>query len=534
MVAAMGSGIYKIATCGVHVQRLMPRPMTAKRNIINRYYIEAAAVALLTAFALFAQSASAAELYNTGVGTATATECTGSAPCYGGQSWQNGGGLTGTAKFGRIGVTCANSGTATGGSWTMKDSADELGSTIGTCTLDAGQTVTAGVATFLDCTFATPLNLSGVGSFYLATAVSDGTAQCKNNITASNVEPGNFKSNAGAIAGQDQAFAFADSGGWPAPSPVTTVVYPENDGIYHGFNVPMRFATDVCEYNHQDLEPYFDAIIEKAANADCTGDWTYYGIVAGSTPEFFTAGSYGSCAEGLTYGYGSFASGSDLNLNAYFPTGCYRIQARVQFPPEEYGDWSDYSQFQVITPYGGGSTDNEVTWSGGDATDGGEESWDTYFDAVPTHDDVYGACKLFGFDFNFLGTGESESASGDGLPCLWSWIKYGIKPPGDALFNYVSKPFAVLGSRWPFVYATNFYTQFQQGIAAAGTCPLPSIPATEFGESGVSTPEVDFCDWVSPVAGYIEGTGFETIIVYIIYITLAGFALDSARAFFSA
>jgi len=501
--------------------------MVANKYLLRRYWIEAALCAVALCFVLFAQQASAAELYNTGIGSATTTECTGSQPCYGGQSWQNGGGLTGTAHFGQIGITCENGGTVTGSGLTFYASVDEGGGSIGTCALDSGQSVSANTPSFVTCTFATPLNLSGVGSFTPNGGLSTSTT-CKNNITASSVEPGNFKSNAGSISGQDQAFALYDEGGFPAPSPEVTVVYPEDDGVYGSFDVPLRLATNVCVYNHEDAEPYYDAIIERADNADCTGDWTYYGIVAGSTPTFFTAGSYGSCSEGLTYGYGSLEDGN-LKLNAFFPNGCYRLQARVQFPPEEYGDWSDYSQFQVITTYA-----NDVNWSEGQTGDPGEESWSTFFAGVPTHDDEYGACKLFGFDFNFLGTGESESASGDGLPCLWSWVKYALWPPGDAIFNFVSKPFSVLGTRWPFIYATSFYTEFQQGIASADVCPLPPIPATEFGESGISTPEVDFCDWVSPIAGYIENTTFETMIVYLIYIGLAGFALDSARAFFSA
>jgi len=93
--------------------------------------------------------ARAATLYQTDVGAATTTQCSGATPCSGGQSWQNGGGLSGTAKFGKIGITCPGSGTVTGSGLTLYVGVDEGGGTAATCALDSGQTVTANVPTFV-------------------------------------------------------------------------------------------------------------------------------------------------------------------------------------------------------------------------------------------------------------------------------------------------------------------------------------------------------------------------------------------------
>jgi len=303
-------------------------------------------------------------------------------------------------------------------------------------------------------------------------------------------------------------------------NPLLTIVYPVDGTEYGSTGVPYRYASNICVVDFPNKS--FSQYTTFEVDSDKTGGetWGAYGTFESTSPTLYTAASYADpdCISGLTYGFGTLG---DASYPTTFAAGHYRVKAKIKEVGGSYGTDSAWTEFTVSSfSVGGGGGGS---WSGGDS--GSQEDWETANAAVwatrPT-------CTIISFDF--LGT-----SSGDGMECVGDWLKFYIVPPTDTMFNFVAYPMSVLESRWPFAYFTQFYTHFTSSVKNPSTsCPLPQFASVEFGDSGQSTPAIDPCDFVSPIAGYIENTTFETYIVWLTYLGFVGYCLAQAREFFSA
>jgi len=301
-------------------------------------------------------------------------------------------------------------------------------------------------------------------------------------------------------------------------APTATMVYPVDGTTYGATSVPYRYASNLCQVQFPNLSLQQYTTFERDSDDTVGETWGSYGSFESTLPILSTAASYADpdCSSGLTYGFGSLP---DAVYPLTFPAGHYRAKVKIREVGDSYGADSSWIEFDVSSfPVGGGGGGS---WGGGGS--GSQEDWsdslDTAWADKPT-------CTIISFDF--LGT-----SSGDGMACFGEWLRFMIIPPADSVFDYVTQPLNMLGARWPFAYFTEFYTAFQAGLSTSTACPLPTMAAVEFGTSDQETPEIDFCDWLSPLAGYIENTTFETYIVYLTYLSLIGYALYTVRDFFS-
>jgi len=333
--------------------------------------------------------------------------------------------------------------------------------------------------------------------------------------------------------GQDAAFrictASTDCGAPldPRPDPVTTIVAPTATA-YGISGVPYRFASNVCADDYATEAPYVRWQIQKD-----DGGWTDFSSGSSEHFDFYVANG---CTTGLAYGWGGVPNPL---LSAPFTTGDYRIRASSFFTgdisdEDDWGAWTSYVEFSYeSSAYGGGGGGS---WGGGDADsgDGSAEDWASFFDGVDSHDDLYGACKLIGLDFNFLGTGESEAGTGDGLPCLWTWVRYALIPPADATFNFVKRPFDALITRWPLTYITSPWQALTGALTEGGECPFPDFFEGSSGMFG-ALPTVEPCTWLDPVATLIDDNAFvSSALVMFLWCAVVALLIDDAFKFFEA
>jgi len=211
----------------------------------------------------------------------------------------------------------------------------------------------------------------------------------------------------------------------------------------------------------------------------------------------------------------------------------YRLCAEQGVPPfpDEY--CTDDATFTTmdVTPFGGGGGGS---WGGdADSGDGSHDDWSSFFTDAPSHDTVYGACKLLGLEFNFLGTGDSEHESGDGLPCVWTWISYALFPPAEASFNFVKAPFDALITRWPLTYITSTTKLLLDNVVSGSTCPIPEMFTSSTDMLGKDIPTLDVCDWFSPIPTAIDDNDFaSTALLFFVWCCFVVFCVEEAYRFF--
>lgn len=295
----------------------------------------------------------------------------------------------------------------------------------------------------------------------------------------------------------------------PRTNPVTTIVVPTDDDEYDSLLDPRYSVyTDVCYADYGSEDPTFDFVVEYWTGAAWAA-WT-------SWSEDYSDGNgllinNGSC---LAYGIG------DISQNPLIPditvNHLYRIKARATFTAT--GSYTTENEFTVDTlaPWAGGGGGGSWDGQGNDDWDG----WDTFFDGVPSHDTVYGACDFFSL----------ASTQGDGLDCLWSWIQYAVWPPQDYLFDYITAPLDTLSTRWPFVYITNIISEVESGVTGTGTCPLPTLFGGTF--LGQSVSSVNLCTWFSSTSGYFTANqSAEDTFEVVIWLVFAVAVFERAKHF---
>jgi len=168
-------------------------------------------------------------------------------------------------------------------------------------------------------------------------------------------------------------------------------------------------------------------------------------------------------------------------------------------------------------PFGGGGGGS---WGDGDAT-GGAVDWQNFFDNVPSHDDVYGACDFFSL----------AATQGDGLDCLWSWIQYAVWPPAEGFIDLVSQPLNTLQTRWPLVYLTSFYGAAVDGINGLSSCPLPVLTGNSYG--GTTLPTITPCNYTATITTtFTNSSAFQIGGVLFVWLGLITAALAAMREFF--
>jgi len=297
-----------------------------------------------------------------------------------------------------------------------------------------------------------------------------------------------------------------------APDDPTVSVTLPAATTYGALGVPFRFATNVCEQDYPDETVTVEWDIEQD-----DGGWV--DVFSGTTSQSsFLVDDAGTCASGMFYGVGGLP---DPKLPHVFISGDYRIRVRAQFTGEAWSAYSSYTEFTVAnTPFGGGGGGS---WGGGtaDSGDGSSEDWNDFFDGVPTHDDQFGACDFWGSDAT------------DGLPCLWSWVRYALIPPADATFNFIKRPFDVLMTRWPLSYVTTTWDSLLVGLSGDGDCPIPTFLAADPDMLGEDLPMVDVCGWLDPIGTYIDDSAFASAaFVFFLWCVFVAFCVEEALKFF--
>ena len=178
----------------------------------------------------------------------------------------------------------------------------------------------------------------------------------------------------------------------------------------------------------------------------------------------------------------------------------YYWVARSKFGTNDWGAWTDDTHFTVVAHVGGGANSS---------------AFDEFFDSLPSHDDVYGACKFLGFD-----SGVSENATGDGLPCLWSWVKYIFFPQLASSFDIIGDLFDVIKSKWPLYYVTQLVESVKMGLVTDPVCPIPEVES--FTMYSVSVPGFTLCDSFTELAGVVDNDSVSySIFVIAVYVMLA-------------
>jgi len=481
---------------------------------------------LVFAFLWFAPVASAAEtlIKSNNVGsTATSASANGSGLMYvGGVTWDSSGGAYGITKI-VVRLRSAASGTA---------NMFLAQGTSGTPTniVYAAETPTL-TSSFADYTYTFTPTYSADDTLFVGVVCSSSDCRWAANNAS---EVWGSAANIG-IGGNTYQVAYIDIYGDPdaltppdpRPDPVTTIVAPTATA-YGISGVPYRFASNVCLDDYAGEEPYVRWQIQKD-----DGGWTDF---ASGSSEHFGFYVANGCDTGLAYGWGGIPNPI---LSASFTTGDYRIRASSFFTgdisdDDDWGAWTSYVEFSYeSSAYGGGGGGS---WGGGtaDSGDGSAEDWASFFDGVDSHDDLYGACKLLGLDFNFLGTGESEAGTGDGLPCLWTWVRYALIPPADATFNFVKRPFDALVTRWPLTYITSPWQALTGALTEGGECPFPDFFEGSSGMFG-ALPIVEPCTWLDPIATLIDDNAFvSAALVMFLWCAVVALLIDDAFKFFEA
>ncbi|MBN1585727.1 hypothetical protein JW899_05185 [Candidatus Uhrbacteria bacterium] len=269
-----------------------------------------------------------------------------------------------------------------------------------------------------------------------------------------------------------------------------TVVKPEESAEYAPGTVPYRVASNICASEHPDETPYMWLWAEW-----WDGDsWEDGGSRLYEWDGFLTAGSYGNCGEGLTYGWGSLPV--DPMAEWIQADGDWRMTAQV-VSGEIEGEWSPAVEFSVSTGMGnpgdpgwfGDST--TVSWGEFPGSDGDDEgTWQAFVDAA---EEGKPTCS-----FNLF-----SGDDGDGLSCVWSWIRYGIIPPEDAPRNIIASVWVKVRTRWPLAYIPQVASSIYGGMTASGgICPLPDIEGVEV--AGMTVPGIDLCAISEEAAGWMD------------------------------
>jgi len=103
-----------------------------------------------------------------------------------------------------------------------------------------------------------------------------------------------------------------------------------------------------------------------------------------------------------------------------------------------------------------------------------------WVDLYPDQATVYGSCDLWG------------SSTGDGLPCIWSWVKYILVPQTEPFGDLLRAPMETLRTRWPVTYLTVLPQAFLFGLNNPYEyCYLPQIP--EITILGITNPGFNTC-----------------------------------------
>jgi len=364
-------------------------------------------------------------------------------------------------------------------------------------------------------------------TWFISGPTYDSTSGCTSTASRyenSDVSAGSSNYNSGAASNTDAALRICSSSTDcgaaldPRDNPEADVILPTAT-TYTGLSpIPLRFGTNVCSLEYTGESPVFTYELERD-----TGTWV---DVGGETLTYagFTVDPDDRCDPGLAYG-----------LQGTFPLlfGDLRVRVKVSFDGgATYGDFSAWTEF---TAADGISGVHMTEWGGGtpDSGDGSSEDFESFFDGVDSHDDIYGSCKLLGLSFDFLGTGESEAGAGDGLPCVWTWIRYAIVPPADANFNYLNRPMDALITRWPLSYVTTSATAILSGITGGGVCPFPTFLSASDDYDGNDLPTIDPCDWFDTVPGLIDANDFASgAVVTLIWCAFAAFCVSEALRFF--
>lgn len=298
----------------------------------------------------------------------------------------------------------------------------------------------------------------------------------------------------------------------PREAPILTVNEPDDDDVYYSVEEALySVCTNVSHDDYGSENPTFEYELEYW-DGDSWEDWTTW-------DEDYDEGNGNLMTCGAVTNAYAIVTIPNPPLPVFVEPDTYRFAGRVEFNGTDWSDWSSWNEFEIdITPYGGGGGGS---WGDDELEDGTFDDWDTFFDGVPSHDTVYGACDFFSL----------AASQGDGLDCLWTWIQYAIFPPENYFFDYLRAPIEVLKTRWPFVYITNIKDSILAGFGGeASTCPMPSIFDATF--LGQSVPEVDLCDWFSSVSGYFTANQTaEDIAITVVYILLAVGVWNLAKKF---
>jgi len=148
---------------------------------------------------------------------------------------------------------------------------------------------------------------------------------------------------------------------------------------------------------------------------------------------------------------------------------------------------------------------------------GDESNVGTILADYPSHDDVYGACSIWGGIFS--------GSTDDGAACIWTWIQYALVPEDFSVAGLLASPVRMLESRWPFTYITVPLNAIGTGLDN-GDCPFTEQLFTddlEFNGSTVTIPDFDVCDiFETPdlAAGFAAHTTAQSAVVAFIYVSL--------------
>jgi len=135
----------------------------------------------------------------------------------------------------------------------------------------------------------------------------------------------------------------------------------------------------------------------------------------------------------------------------------------------------------------------------------------------PSHDDVYGACSIWGGIFS--------GSTDDGAACIWTWIQYALVPEDFSVVGLLASPVRMLESRWPFTYITVPLNAIGVGLDN-GDCPFTEQLFTDdfdLNGSTVTIPDFDICDiFETPdlAAGFAAHTTAQSAVVALIYVSL--------------
>jgi hypothetical protein len=321
-------------------------------------------------------------------------------------------------------------------------------------------------------------------------------------------------------SGEDMIFRLSDT--FQMDNVTTTLVHPINNFDLISTVVGVNAYSNVRKDLNSGLSPTLHTVVQKNSLNDCSGSWTDY-----ATDDQPYDG-YGVTVDG--HAVYAFGGSPDPTMNINFVDGCYQAKSRTDFSGHPNGQYSGWNEFAIFSTAVAQAASGSWLNIGGTV---GAEDWISAVNSIPSHDTTYGACKLWGISFNFLGTGTSETNAGDGLPCVWTWIQYAIIPPSTSdTFDFISLPIRTLLTRWPASYLTLSYTNFMAHLRYDTQCPIP----TTGGETllGTELPVFDLCSYASTATAAV--TANSTVVQYLIiglWIGLVGYSLSIMKEFFS-